>query len=113
MSTNRNLRGYSEFQILKNVSNPVMFMGLPMNLALIFIGVILTACFTAMFMRSFDVPFMFTIGIPVAIAFFGITGVRYFFKRYGMKGFSMSRRNSTQPDQLTADKTVQLILRKK
>lgn len=109
----KNLRNYTEFQVLKNVSNPVMFLGLPMKLALIFLAVIMVACFLAMIMKTMDVGLIVNIAVPGGFAFFGITLVRSFYKRYGLKGFSMTQRNRKLADKVHADKTVQQILTKK
>lgn len=109
---NNNLRGYESFQILKNVSNPVMFLGLPMKLALFFLGAIMISAFMAMILKSFEVSIIMAIGIPVVFAFTSISIIRFFYKKYGIKGFSMTRREKQQPNEIRANKTVQQILRK-
>jgi predicted membrane protein len=108
-----NLRGYKTFMVLKNVSNPVMFLGLPMKLALFFLSIIMISCFMAMIMKAIEVSLLVNIAFPSIFAFIGITGVRAFYKKYGIKGFSMSQRNKNTPDKIRADKTVQQILKEK
>lgn len=108
-----NLRGYKTFMVLKNVSNPVMFLGLPIKLALFFIGIVMVSCFMAMIMKTMDVSLIINIIVPAVFAFVGIVGVRTFYKKYGIKGFSMSQRNKNLPEQIRADKTIQQILKDK
>jgi hypothetical protein len=107
----KNLRNYSTYTVLKNISNPVMFLGLPMKLALIFLVVIMLSSFLAMILKTMEIPLIFNIGIPGGLAFLGIGIVRGFFKKYGVKGFSMSQRNKNLPDTIKADKTIQEILK--
>lgn len=109
----QNLRGYTEYQVLKNVSNPVMFLGLPFTLAIIFIAVIMIASFTAMFMNNFGVGIVLNIAVPAGIAFGGITAVRTFYKKFGIKGFAMTQRDKKLGNKVSADKSVQQILAKK
>lgn len=113
MAAKRNLRGYTDFQILKNVSNPVMFLGLPMTLAFIFIGVIMISSFTAMFLKNFEVGILLNVLIPGGIAFGGITAVRAFYKKYGIKGFALAKREKQLSNQISTDKSIQQILSKK
>ncbi len=94
-------------------ANYVMFLGLPMTLAFIFIGVIMVASFTAMFLKNFGVGIILNILIPAGMAFGGITGVRMFYKKFGIKGFTMTKRDKQLNNQISADKSVQQLLRKK
>lgn len=108
-----NLRGYTNYQVLKNVSNPVMFLGLPMKLALIFLAVIMISAFMAMFLKTIDANLLLTVSFPSVFAFVGISIIRYFYKTYGIKGFSMTQRDKKLPEQIRADKSVLQLLRKK
>ena len=110
---NNNLRGYESFQVLKNVSNPVMFLGLPMKLALFFLGAIMISAFMAMILKSFDVSIIVAIGVPSAFAFISISVIRLFYKKFGIKGFTMTTRNKNLPNDIRADKSVQQILKRK
>lgn len=113
MEERKNLRGYKNFTVLKNVSNPVMFLGLPMKLALLFLGIIMVSAFTAMILKTMEVNLIFNIAFPALFAFVGISVIRGFYKKYGIKGFSMSQRDKKQPNQIRCDKTVQQILKAK
>lgn len=112
MENKKNLRGYGTYTVLKNISNPVMFLGLPMKLALVFLGIIMISSFMAMILKTMEIPLILNIGIPGGFAFLGIGIVRGFFKKYGIKGFSMTQRNKNLPETIKADKTIQQILKK-
>lgn len=107
----KNLRGWKVYTVLKNISNPVMFMGLPMKLALIFLSIIMISSFMAMILKTMEVSIIPNIVIPVVFAFVGISIVRGFYKKFGVKGFSMTQRNKNLPETIRADKTIQQILK--
>lgn len=110
----KNLRGYSDFVVLRNVNDPVMFLGLPLLLAGIYLGVIVFSAILAMVMTNIGTPLIVNIAVPGVIAFVGIVGVKMFHKKYGLNGFYFQRKDGSQANEFECDLSVgQMIKQKK
>lgn len=109
----KNLRGYSEFVVLRNVNDPVMFLGLPLLLAGIYLGVVVFAAILAMIMTNLGTPLIINIAVPGAVAFIGIVGVKMFYRKYGLNGFYFQRKDSVQSGEYECDLSVGQIIRQK
>lgn len=107
---NLNLKGYTNYTILKNVSNPVMFMGLPLKLSMFYLGAIVISVIIAMILGNIGIGLLPNLLIPGAIAFISITAIRNFYKKYGLHGYYLSKRDRSISNEIVADKSILTIL---
>jgi len=99
------LRNYSNFVVLKNINNPVMFLGFPLKLAMIYMGVVIVSCLSAMILTNVGVNIWVNISIPLVFALIGITFIKSFYKKYGVDGFYFEQRDRQLPKSIEGDKT--------
>lgn len=109
-----NIRKYNgEYKLLRNVSNPVMILGFPLPLALIYgVGLFLPVLL-AMLLKVFNVNIMVIIALPTSIGLIIIVGVRLFYKKYGINGFFLQKRDRTLFSEIQGDRSVQEVLKEK
>lgn len=112
-NNNRNLKGYKEFPICRYVSSPVMFYGLPLHLAMIFCACFAVSMITALIMISKEMNFILIIVIAGGFGFTSCSGVYWFYRKYGLKGFKQSQRDKTLPNKYECNTTIQSLLKSK
>jgi hypothetical protein len=109
-----NIRRYDEtYKILRNVSNPVMIYGLPLNLALIYCSGIFLPIILALLLKVVGIGIIMVITIPVLVGLFILIGVKTFYKKYGINGFQLQNRDMSLPNQIDGDMSLQSALREK
>ena len=109
-----NIRRYnSSYKIMRNVSNPVMIIGLPLSLALIYGAGMFIPIVLLLVLKSIGISWMLNIAIPVIVGFTIVLGVRIFYKKYGINGFALQKRDSSIPSEIEGDLSVQKILKEK
>lgn len=102
-----------EYRILRNVSNPIIIAGLPLSLALIYLGAIIGAVLIAMILSAFNVGVIINIAVPGIITFSAVVGIKWFYSKYGLNGFYQSRKDSTMYSSIEGDMTIETILKQK
>lgn len=109
-----NIRRYDEtYKILRNVSNPVMIYGLPLNLALIYCSGIFLPIILALLLKVVGIGAIITIAISILVGLFILIGVKTFYKKYGINGFQLQNRDMSLPNQIDGDMSLQSALREK
>ena len=111
-----NLRNYNEtYKILRNVANPIMFInGFPLNLALIYcVGGFFLPMILILLLKVIGVPIISTLVIALCIAATTIVGVKIFYKKYGINGFQLQKRDISLPTEIEGDMSLQSILKEK
>jgi hypothetical protein len=109
-----NIRKYNEtYKILRNVSNPVMIYGLPLNLALIYCSGIFVPILLLLLLRIIGVNIIAIIVIAVSVAVTIITGVKVFYRKYGINGFQLQNRDISLPSKIDGDMSLQSVLKEK
>jgi len=109
----KNLRNYQTYTILRSVGDPVMFLGLPLRLALIYLGTFVVCAMIALFLGNTSLSVFVKIGLPVGLCFGAIVLIRAFYKKYGINGFYLQRRDGSLPNEIAADKSIITILKEK
>lgn len=108
------IRGYKTFPICKNTLAPIIFLGLPLKLSIIYISSFVVSIMLAFILGSFGVSNPY---LRVIIAFvFGVIsmgGITLFYKNFGIKGFHFYRRNKNIDNEIIADKSIIRILKSK
>ncbi len=109
-----NIRKYDrQYKILRNVSNPVMIIGLPLNLALIYgIGMFIPIILL-LILKNLNVGIIFNIAFPAIVGVGVVLGVRIFYKKYGINGFALQKRDQSFSSEIIGDLSVQKILKEK
>lgn len=102
-----------EYRILRNVSNPIIIAGLPLQLALIYLGTLVGAILLAMILSSFNVGLIVNIAVPGGIAFGGVTIIKWFYSKYGLNGFYQTRKDNTMFSSIEGDRSIETILKEK
>lgn len=109
-----NIRKYNgEYKILRNVSNPVMILGLPLPLALVYGAGLFFPVILSLLLKIFKIPLLINILIPVILGFVIILGVRLFYQKYGINGFFLQRRDNSLFSEINGDMSVQEVLKEK
>lgn len=109
-----NIRGYNTtYKLLRNVSNPIMIIGLPLNLALIYGAGMFIPIVLLMVLKAMGAGMVFNIAIPAIVGITVVGGVRSFYKKYGVNGFALQKRDSEIPSEIEGDASVQQILKGK
>lgn len=111
-----NLRNYDgTYKILRNVANPIMFInGFPLNLALIYcIGGFFIPIILILVLKVIGVPIITTLAIALCICAIIVVGVKIFYKKYGINGFQLQKRDMSLPTQIEGDMSLQSILKEK
>jgi|GEM_PF-1684983 len=101
----KTLRNYSTYTILKNINNPVMFLGFPLKLAMIYMSVVIVSCLCAMILTNTGVNIWINISIPMGFALVGISFIKRFYKKYGVDGFYFEQRDRQLPKSIEGDKS--------
>lgn len=107
------LRNITPYRVIKEVSAPIMFLGLPLKLSYIYLGSILGGVMVALILSIMNVGLLATILVAVIIVSGGVGGVTVFYKKYGLTGFYLKKRNSEFPQTISADKSILTILKTK
>jgi len=107
----KTLRNYSNYIILKNINNPVMFLGFPLKLAMIYMGVVIVSCLSAIILTNTGVNIWINISVPMGFALVGITLVKRFYKKFGVDGFYFERRDRQLPKSIEGDITCVSIMK--
>ena len=109
-----NIRKYNgEYKILRNVSNPVMILGFPLPLALIYGAGLFIPVLLAMLLKVFNVNLIVIVALPASIGLVIIVGVRLFYKKYGINGFFLQKRDMHLFSEIKGDMSVQEVLKEK
>ncbi|WP_159479751.1 hypothetical protein [Chryseobacterium sp. 18068] len=97
-------------KVLKKMDRPVLFLGLPVNLAFAYalcfvVGVmgILLAVMNDNYVLS---------AVPLVLMFYGMFKIKMFYNKYGHKGFTPAQRDKSIPNQFTVDKEFKKMLQK-
>ncbi len=101
------LREYNEIKILKNINNPVMFLGYPLKLAYMYVGSIILGFMVALSLSSFNVHWIINIVVPVIIIAIGVGAVAMFYKRYGLNGYYLEQEDKYMPNHIQGDMSFQ------
>lgn len=115
METNiKGIRGYNtEYKILRNVSNSVIIAGLPITLAIIYCMGLFFPIILLLILSALKVNAIVTIAVPFLLGFSIVVGVKTFYKKFGINGFFLYRRDLSLFDEIKGDMPVQDILRNK
>lgn len=108
------LRGKETFKICRNVSDPVMFKGLPLKLIYIagaIIGIFVGVAFLLFSVEGVN-PFL-AFGVPLVGISSCIWYVRWFYRKYGIYGYELQQRDKSLVDTIKADKSLIKILKEK
>lgn len=101
-------------KVLKNITNPVMFLGFPLNLAYLYILSIITGFFMALFLSASNVHWLTNILIPIIIIAVGVTTISLFYKKHGVHGYYLMQQDKMGLKNIKGDKSFQdLMLEKK
>lgn len=107
-----NLRGYNtEYKLLRNVSNPIMIIGLPLPLALIYAAGMFFPVLLAMLLKVSGVNWVIALAIPAVILLVTVLGVRTFYKKFGVNGFYLKKRDISLFSEIEGDVSVQNALK--
>ena len=109
-----NLRNFTTIKILKNINNPIMFLGYPLKLAYMYLGSIILGFVVALGLSNMKVNWIINIIVPVAIIAIGVFIVAAFYKRYGINDFYLEKEDKSMSDYIRGDMSFQnYILHKK
>lgn len=109
-----NIRKYNgEYKLLRNVSNPVIILGLPLTLALIYGAGLFFPVILAMVLKAFNASLLLNILLPIIIGLVTVIGVRMFYKKYGINGFFLQKRDASLHSEIKGDMSIQDILKGK
>lgn len=109
-----NIRRYnSVYKLFRNVSNPVMIIGLPLSLAAVYGAGMFVPIILLMILKTLKVSLVVNVAIPAIIGIITVLGVRAFYKKYGINGFALQKRDSSLASEITGDASVQTILKNK
>lgn len=97
------LRNYENIKILKNVNNPIMFLGFPLKLAYLYIGGITLGFMSAFAISTMHVHWAYNIIIPVIIITISVTSISIFYKKYGINGFYLQQEDKYMPNEISGD----------
>lgn len=109
----KNLRNYQNFTIARKVNSPIIFLGFPLKLAMIYLGTLAITAMIAMFLSTTDVSITVKFVIPAVLLFGGVGGIRWFYTKYGIKGFHLQQRDKQISNTIVADKSILKLLRRK
>lgn len=107
------LRNCENIKILRNVDNPVMFLGFPLKLAYMYIGSIMLGFMSALSLSTMGVHLIYNILIPIIIGSVGVTGVTIFYKKYGINGYFLKQEDKFQSDFISGDVSFQQYFKNK
>lgn len=102
-----NLRNFTTIKVLKNINNPIMFLGYPLKLAYMYLGSIILGFMSALALSNMKVNWIINIAIPVAIIAIGIFAVSTFYKRYGINDFYLEKEDKSMSDYIRGDMSFQ------
>ena len=109
-----NIRRYNTvYKLPRNVSNPVMIIGLPLSLAAIYGAGMFIPIILLMVLKALKVSLVINIVLPAIVGIATVLGVRVFYKKYGINGFALQKRDSSLASEIVGDASVQTILKDK
>lgn len=97
-------------KVLKKMDRPVLFLGLPVNLAFGYalcfvigvIGILLAVTNDKYIIAA----------VPLGLMFYGMFKIKAFYNKYGHKGFTPAQRDKSIPNQFTVDKEFKKMIQK-
>ncbi|REC40549.1 hypothetical protein [Chryseobacterium sp. 5_R23647] len=97
-------------KVLKKLDRPVLFLGLPVNLAFAYaicflLGVVGTMLFVV------NDNYVLCV-IPVIGMLYGMYKIKSFYSKYGHKGFAPAQRDKSIPNQFSVDKVFNKMIQK-
>lgn len=108
------LRNKEVCKVCRNVSNPVMFKGLPLKLAVASLVITIVLAGVGLQLSNIEGINLYVLagGIFGGI-FFSIRYIKKFFKDYGINGYELQKRDKSLIDTIQADKSIEQILKSK
>lgn len=97
-------------KIYKKIDKPVLFLGLPVNLAFAY-----AACFVLGvigFMACITNDKYILSAFPIGIVFYIMIRIKMFYTKYGHKGFTPAQRDKSISNTFTVDKELKKMLKK-
>ncbi len=107
------LRDKNNFKVLRNINQPVMFLSLPLYLAIIYLGAIVFSVILSLILSSTNLSLGIKFGAPILVAGTIIPAINKFYKTYGINGFYLKQRDSTLTSEIRADKSITQILKER
>lgn len=107
------IRNYDNIKLLKNVSNPIMFLGYPLKLAYMYIGSIILGFMLALGLNGLGVHWAINLLVPFFIIILGVAGVSLFYKKYGLNGYFLEQEDKHTPNFISGDMTFQQCIKRK
>jgi hypothetical protein len=107
------LRDYTEIKILKNINNPIMFLGYPLKLAYMYLGSILLGFISALVLSNFKVNWIINLLIPIIIITIGSSAVALFYKRYGLNNYYLEKLDKETNNYIEGDMSFQMYFKNK
>lgn len=97
-------------KVLKKLDRPVLFLGLPVNLAFAY-----TMCFCigviGILIFVMNDKFILS-ALPLLAMFYGMYRIKTFYKKYGHKGFTPAQRDKTLANSYKVDKMFNKMIEK-
>ncbi|ALU28429.1 hypothetical protein NWE55_16885 (plasmid) [Myroides albus] len=107
------LRNYDEYRLLRNVSDPLLFLGVPLKISIISLMCIVFSIGIGFFLHLIHIPGIIAIIVSVALLTLCTVGVRVFYKKYGVYGYELKRREKLLTNAIIADIPLAVLLKKR
>lgn len=102
-----NLRNFATIKVLKNINNPIMFLGYPLKLAYMYLGSIILGFMSALALSNMKVNWIINIVVPFVIIAVGVFAVAAFYKRYGINDFYLEKEDKAMSNFIRGDMSFQ------
>lgn len=97
-------------KVFKKIDRPVLFLGLPVNLAFAYALIFVIGVIVIMTFVTYD-KYVLAI-IPVVLMFYGMIRIRGFYTKYGHKGFTPAQRDKELATRYEVKQLFQKIINK-